>query len=63
MSEISRLNRWAMVLITAGLLIEIGSLFYLHHALGFMVFLFGGCTLMGLGIVCFMARLLQLVRE
>lgn len=63
MNEISQLNRWAMILIVSGLLVEIGSLFALHHALGFMAFLFGGCTLMVLGILLFMTRLLQLVRE
>ena len=48
-----------MRLILAGLVVEIGTLFALHHALGFMIFMSVGCTLMGAGIVSFVLFMLR----
>ena len=48
-----------MRLTLLGLLVEIGTLFKLHHSLGFMVFMMLGCTLIGAGIVCFLLFLLR----
>ncbi|GMR22044.1 MAG: hypothetical protein BMS9Abin37_0370 [Acidobacteriota bacterium] len=53
---------WSMRLILAGLVVELLSLFGLHHPLGFMAFAALGCTLMGAGIVIFVVSLLSLVR-
>ena len=52
-----------MRLTLLGLLVEIGTLFKLHHSLGFMVFMMLGCTLVGAGIACFLLLLLRSVRE
>ena len=53
---------WSMRLILAGLVVELLSLFGLHHPLGFMVFAGVGCTLIGTGVVLFLVSLLSLVR-
>ena len=53
---------WSMRFILAGLVVELLSLFGLHHPLGFMAFAAIGCTLMGAGIVIFLLSLLSLVR-
>ena len=58
-------NRWlfrSMWLILAGLVVELLSLFGLHHPLGFMAFAAFGCTLMGAGVVIFVFSMLSLVR-
>ena len=65
MTEAERTTRrfyWSMRLILAGLVVELLSLFGLHHPLGFMFFAALGCTLMGAGIVIFLISLLSLVR-
>ena len=53
--------RWAVRLILAGLVVELLSLFGLHHPLGFMFFMFG-FTLTGTGVLVFVYHTLQLVR-
>lgn len=54
---------WSMRLTLAGLVVELLSLFGLHHPLGFMVFAGLGCALIGAGIVIFLVSLLSLVRS
>ncbi len=61
-NETKQRFHWSMRLILAGLVVELLSLFGLHHPLGFMVFAGLGCTLMGAGIVLFVVSLLSLVR-
>ncbi len=61
-NETKQRFHWSMRLILAGLVVELLSLFGLHHPLGFMVFAGLGCTLMGAGIVLFLVSLLSLVR-
>ncbi len=61
-NETKQRFHWSMRLILAGLVVELLSLFGLHHPLGFMVFAAVGCTLMGAGIVLFVVSLLSLVR-
>ena len=58
-SSRSPLLEWSMRLTLLGLLVEIGTLFKLHHSLGFMIFMVLGCTLIGAGIVCFLLFLLR----
>ena len=53
---------WSMRFILAGLVVELLSLFGLHHPLGFMIFAGVGCTLIVLGIAIFIVSLLSLVR-
>lgn len=48
---------WSMRLLLAGLVVELLSLFGLHHPLGFMAFAAVGCTLMGAGIALFLLSL------
>ena len=53
---------WAMRLVLAGLIVELLSLFGLHHPMGFMIFAAVGCSLMVLGILLFLTTMLSLVR-
>ena len=58
-------TRWfyrSIWLILAGLIVELLSLFGLHHPLGFMFFAAFGCTLMVAGILIFVYYMLSLVR-
>ena len=58
-------TRWfyrSIWLILAGLVVELLSLFGLHHPLGFMFFAAFGCTLIGAGILIFVYYMLSLVR-
>lgn len=48
-----------MRLTLLGLLVVIGTLFKLHHSLGFLVFAMLGCTLIGAGLVCFVLLLFR----
>ena len=48
--------------ILAGLVVELVSLFWLHHPLGFMFFMFFGFSLTGAGLVMFIYHLLLIVR-
>ena len=54
--------RWATRLIVAGLVVELLSLFRLHHPLGFMFFMAFGFTLTGAGVLIFIYHMLQIVR-
>jgi hypothetical protein len=58
-------TRWfyrSIWLILAGLVVELVSLFGLHHPLGFMFFAIFGLTLTGAGILIFVYYMLSLVR-
>ena len=58
-------TRWfyrSIWLILAGLVVELLSLFGLHHPLGFMFFAGLGCTLIGAGVLIFVYYMLSLVR-
>ena len=52
----------SMWLILAGLVVELLSLFGLHHPLGFMFFMTFGFSLTGAGILIFVYYMLSLVR-
>ena len=54
---------WSIRLLLAGLAVQLVSLFGLHHPLGFMLFSGVGMTLVGLGVLIFIASLLSLVRR
>jgi hypothetical protein len=60
--EISRPFRWSIRLTLAGLVVELLSLFRLHHPLGFMFFMGFGWALMGAGVLIFVYYMLSLVR-
>ncbi len=60
--KISRPFRWAINLTLAGLVVELLSLFRLHHPLGFMFFMFFGWALVGAGVLIFLYSMLALVR-
>ncbi len=53
--------RWAIRLILAGLVVELVSLFGLHHPLGFMFFMAFGITLTSAGVLMFIYHVLQIV--
>ncbi len=58
-------TRWfyrSIWLILAGLVVELLSLFGLHHPLGFMFFSAFGLTLTGAGILIFVYYMLSLVQ-
>ena len=46
--------RWPVRLLLAGLLVELLSLFGLHHPFGFMLFASVGCTLIGAGLITYL---------
>lgn len=52
---------WSMRLILGGLVVELLSLFGLHHPMGFMAFAAIGCTLIAAGVVFFLWSLLSSV--
>ena len=54
MTELPPTLRWSTRLLLAGLVVEILSLFGLHHSLGFMIFMTLGCTLIAGGIAFFL---------
>ena len=59
-------TRWLyrpMWLILAGLVIELLSLFWLHHPLGFMFFSAFGATLIVAGVLIFVYYMVALVRS
>ncbi len=60
--KISRPFRWSIRLTLAGLVVELLSLFRLHHPLGFGFFLTFGWALMGAGVLIFVYYMLSLVR-
>ena len=53
---------WSIWLILAGLVVELVSLFGLHHPLGFMFFAAFGLTLTGVGILIFVYSMLSRVQ-
>ena len=53
---------WAMRLILAGLVVELLSLFGLHHPMGFMIFAAVGCTAMVAGVLLFLTTTLSPAR-
>ena len=61
--RVSRGFYWSSRLILAGLIVEVLSLFGLHHPLGFMLFAGLGCTSIVAGVLIFVAVLLSLIRN
>ncbi len=61
--RVSRGFYWSSRLILAGLIVEVLSLFGLHHPLGFMLFAGLGCTSIIAGVLIFVAVLLSLIRS
>ena len=61
-TEVSPPFRWAINLILAGLVVELVSLLWLHHPLGFMFFMAFGFSLTGAGLVMFVYHLLLIFR-
>lgn len=61
--RVSRGFYWSSRLILAGLIVEVLSLFGLHHPLGFMLFAGLGCTSIVAGVLIFVAVLLSLIRS
>jgi len=60
--KIGRPFRWAIRLTLAGLVVELLSLFRLHHPLGFMFFMAFGFTLTGAGVFMFVYYMLRRVQ-
>lgn len=54
---------WSIRLTVAGLVVELGSLFGLHHPLGFMIFAILGCSLVAAGVVLFVVALFSIVPD
>ncbi len=51
--------RWSVRLVVIGLLIELVSFLGLRHPWGFLLFVIGGCTLVGAGVVLYFASILR----
>jgi hypothetical protein len=59
---VERRIRWASLLIVAGLLVQLASLFVIHP-LAFVAFLMVGCPLIGVGIVVYLLSLLPVAGD
>ena len=56
--RIERRIRWAAILICAGLVVQVATLFFVHP-LAFMAFLLIGCPLVAAGILLFLWSLVS----